>query len=46
MGRFGVIPIVFIYVLMVYVTQYLSWHGVWSLFEQHAFLVPAPMLGL
>ena len=34
------------YVLLVYFTQYLSWYGVWSLYEQHAFLVPAPFLGL
>jgi hypothetical protein len=34
------------YVVLVYFTQYLSWYGVWSLYEQHAFLVPAPFLGL
>jgi hypothetical protein len=35
-----------VYVVLVYFTQYLSWYGVWSLYEQHAFLVPAPFLDL
>jgi hypothetical protein len=34
------------YVFLVWLTQYLSWHGSLSLMEQHAFLVPAPLLGL
>jgi hypothetical protein len=45
-GRLGVIPVVVFYALMVYLTQYLSWNGALSLIEQHAFLVPAPMLSL
>jgi hypothetical protein len=40
------LPIIFIYALMVYVSQYTSWYGAWSLFEQHAFLVPVPFLSL
>lgn len=45
-GRLGALPIAFFYVLAVYLTQYLSWNGAFSLIEQHAFLVPAPMLSM
>ena len=45
-ARLGMLPVVAFYVLIVYFTQYLSWHGVWSLYEQHAFLLPAPFVGL
>ncbi|MEX0642348.1 MAG: hypothetical protein WD468_06590 [Pirellulales bacterium] len=41
-ARLGMIPLVAAYVFLTYFTQYLLWHGVWSLYEQHAFLVPAP----
>jgi hypothetical protein len=44
--RLAMLPLVAFYVLVVYFTQYLSWYGVWSLYEQHAFLVPAPFLGI
>jgi hypothetical protein len=44
--RLAEIPIVAVYALAVYATQFLSWHGTFSLLEQHAFLVPAPLLGL
>lgn len=40
------VPVGFFYVLMVYLSRYVSWYGSWSLFEQHAFLVPVPFLGL
>jgi hypothetical protein len=42
----AMLPVVLLYVVIVYFTQYLSWYGVWSLYEQHAFLVPAPFLGM
>lgn len=45
-SRLAAIPVVAAYVLIVWLTQYLSWHGTYSLMEQHAFLVPAPLLGL
>ncbi|NNE91978.1 MAG: hypothetical protein HKN23_10055 [Verrucomicrobiales bacterium] len=45
-GRLAAIPVVGAYAFIVWLTQYLSFHGTWSLLEQHAFLVPAPMLGL
>jgi hypothetical protein len=44
MGRLAVIPVAIIYVLFVYLTQYVSWNGSVSLLEQHAFLVPAPVI--
>jgi hypothetical protein len=39
------VPVAMMYALMVFFTQYLSWYGSFSLYEQHAFLVPVPMLG-
>lgn len=45
-SRLAAIPVVAAYVLIVWLTQYLSWHGTYSLLEQHAFMVPAPLLGL
>ncbi|MBI3837257.1 MAG: DUF4013 domain-containing protein [Planctomycetia bacterium] len=45
-SRLAMLPVAGLYVTIVYFTQYLSWYGVWSLYEQHAFLVPAPFLGL
>jgi hypothetical protein len=44
LGRSIVIPVAAFYVFVIYISQFLSWHGVWSLCEQHAFLVPAPFL--
>ncbi len=34
------------YAGFVYLTRLVSSYGVWSLYEQHAFLVPAPFIGL
>ena len=34
-----------LYVLIVFLAQYTSWGGSWSLYEQHAFLLPVPFLG-
>ncbi|HEV3137497.1 MAG TPA: hypothetical protein VGZ26_06325, partial [Pirellulales bacterium] len=45
-SRLAMLPVTLLYVALVYFTQYLSWYGLWSLYEQHAFLVPAPFLGL
>jgi hypothetical protein len=45
-GRLSFLPAAAFYVLIVFFTQYTSWNGVWSLYEQHAFLVPVPFLGL
>lgn len=45
-SRLALVPVVFFYVLFVYLTQYLTWNGAVSLFEQHAFMVPAPLMNL
>jgi hypothetical protein len=45
-ARLGIFPMALAYVIVVYAAPYLSWNGVWSLLEQHAFLVPAPLLAL
>lgn len=42
--RLAAIPIALSYALIVYFTQYISWYGKWSLYEQHAFLLPVPFL--
>ena len=39
------VPLALAYTVVVYLTQYLSWYGMWSLYEQHAFLVPVPFFG-
>lgn len=46
LARLAMVPVVAFYVFIVFWTQYTSWHGVASLYEQHAFLVPVPFLGL
>jgi hypothetical protein len=45
-GRVPFLPAALLYVLIVFFTQYTSWNGVWSLYEQHAFLVPVPFFGM
>jgi hypothetical protein len=45
-GRIPFVPAATVYVLVVFLTQYTSWNGVWSLYEQHAFLVPVPFFGM
>ena len=44
-GRLPLLPAAGIYVVIVFFAQYTSWNGVWSLYEQHAFLLPAPFFG-
>jgi len=46
MARFSAVPVVLYYVLVVFLTQYTSWSGPVSLFEQHAFLLPVPFFGM
>jgi hypothetical protein len=43
-SRMALVPIAAIYALFVFLTQYFCWYGSWSLFEQHAVLVPTPFL--
>ena len=45
-GRIAIIPVSLFYVLVVVLAQYTSWGGIWSLFEQHAFLLPVPFLSI
>jgi hypothetical protein len=45
-GRLPFVPVAAFYVVVVFFTQYTSWNGVWSLYEQHAFLVPVPFFGM
>jgi hypothetical protein len=44
-GLLGMLPTTALYVLLVVLTQYTSWEGVASLYEQHAFLLPVPFMG-
>jgi hypothetical protein len=45
-ARLPLLPIAAFYVLIVFFTQYTSWDGVLSLYEQHAFLLPIPFFGV
>jgi hypothetical protein len=45
-ARLALLPAGALYVLIVFFSQYTSWNGVWSLYEQHAFLVPVPFFGM
>ena len=46
LGRLAILPVAVVYSLVVYLTPFLSWNGAHSLLEQHAFLVPAPLMAL
>jgi hypothetical protein len=46
LGRLAIIPAAALYVLVVFLSQYTSWGGVASLYEQHAFLLPVPFLSM
>jgi hypothetical protein len=41
-GRLAMAPTVLLYVIIVFFTQYTAWEGIYSLYQQHAFLLPAP----
>ncbi len=43
-GRLAIFPVAALYVLVVVLSQYTSWSGVASFYEQHAFLLPVPFL--
>ena len=45
-GLASMLPVAAFYSLVVFFTRYTSWHGIWSLYEQHAFLVPVPFLSM
>ena len=44
-GRLAIVPVVAFYLLIVFFSQFTAWRGVYSLYEQHAFLLPVPFLG-
>jgi hypothetical protein len=46
LGRLAIIPAAALYVLIVFISQYTSWGGAVSLYEQHAFLLPVPFLNM
>jgi hypothetical protein len=46
LARLGLVPIGLAYGLVVMLMPYVSWNGVKSLLEQHAFMVPAPLMAL
>lgn len=43
-ARLAMVPTGLIYALIVFFTQYTAWKGIWSLYEQHAFLLPVPFV--
>lgn len=45
LARAGMLPLALMYAFFVWLSQYLLWHGVFSLYHQHAFLVPVPFFG-
>jgi hypothetical protein len=40
------LPVGLAYAVIVFFTQYTAWHGIWSLYEQHAFLLSVPFLSM
>lgn len=46
MARLAAVPVVLLYILVLFFTQYTSFLGPASLLEQHAFLVPVPFLAM
>jgi hypothetical protein len=45
-GRLAMLPVAAFYVFVVFLSQYTAWRGIWSLYEQQAFLLPVPFLGM
>lgn len=45
-GRLWLVPIGLLYALIVFFTQFTAWQGIWSLYEQHAFLLPVPFVNM
>ncbi|QDV64331.1 DUF4013 domain-containing protein [Crateriforma conspicua] len=46
LARLSMVPIVGLYLLFVYLSQYTSWDGLQTWIQQHAILVPYPFLGV
>jgi hypothetical protein len=45
-GRLMMLTFSAIYGVVVYFTQFVAWGGIWSLYEQHAFLLPVPFFNM
>ncbi len=45
LARLGIAAVAAAYVAVVFLAQFTSWGGAWSLYEQHAFLLPVPFFG-
>lgn len=45
-SRLGMFATGLIYALIVFFTQFTAWQGIWSLYEQHAFMLPVPFLNM
>jgi len=43
-GRLAMLATSLVYVVVIYFTQFITWGGIQSLYEQHAFLLPVPFL--
>jgi hypothetical protein len=43
-ARCAAVPVCLAYIAVVYGSQFTSWHGSRSLFEQHPFMIPVPFL--
>lgn len=46
LARLAIVPVAAAYAVIVFFSQFTGWHGVLGLYEQHAFLLPVPFLGL
>jgi len=44
-ARMPHLPMAIFYVFVLFFTQYTAWEGVFSLYEQHAFMLPVPFMG-
>jgi len=45
-SRLFMLGVALLYAVIVFFSQYAAWEGVWSLYEQHAFLLPVPFLAM
>jgi hypothetical protein len=45
-SRFFMFGVTLVFVVIVYFSQFAAWEGIWSLYEQHAFLLPVPFMSM
>jgi len=45
-GRLAMLAVAAAYGVVVYFSQFVAWGGIWSLYEQHAFLLPVPFFSM